>query len=162
MKNFLKNHKQTEISSFNYQYKISFNRFVNTFLGLARIIQVLTTLAMSGSDREDSITTLNTALNKSMILMDSPLEPKNKTKSGKLIKINEKIQPASPSYKAPPVVPKSILKKSKSQDISEDLDSTRVLPDQELDPSPENEESAQNHIPRPHNVSNYFTSHILS
>ncbi|XP_043266493.1 uncharacterized protein [Venturia canescens] len=39
---------------------------------------------MPDSEREDSITTLNTALNKSMILMDSPTEPKNRTKADSL------------------------------------------------------------------------------
>ncbi|XP_076160151.1 uncharacterized protein LOC143143119 [Ptiloglossa arizonensis] len=67
---------------------------------------------MTDLDVDDSLTKLNTQLNKSMILMDTP--PENKicqTKRNKSIKINVNIQPASASNVSP-VSRKSILKKT--------------------------------------------------
>ncbi|XP_015434900.1 PREDICTED: uncharacterized protein LOC107190588 [Dufourea novaeangliae] len=68
---------------------------------------------MTDLDVEDSVTKLNTQLNRSMVLMDTKTTD-NETyqpKSNKSIKINTKIQKASPSS-ASPVSRKSILKKS--------------------------------------------------
>lgn len=66
---------------------------------------------MTDLDVEDSLTKLNTQLNKSMVLMDTPENEMNQSKSNKSIKINTKIQPAG-SSNVSPVSRKSILKKT--------------------------------------------------
>ncbi|XP_076651207.1 uncharacterized protein LOC143358160 isoform X2 [Halictus rubicundus] len=66
---------------------------------------------MTDLDAEDSLTKLNTQLNRSMVLMDTTTN--NETyppKTNRSIKINTKIQPASPAN-ASPAHRKSILKK---------------------------------------------------
>ncbi|XP_076759433.1 uncharacterized protein LOC143428447 [Xylocopa sonorina] len=66
---------------------------------------------MSELDGEDTLTNLNTQLNKSMVLMDTTEPEMSQPKSNKSIKINTKFQPPSPAN-ASPVSRKSILKKT--------------------------------------------------
>lgn len=65
-------------------------------------------------DMEDSLTKLNTQLNKSMVLMDTGESEIFQPKSKKSIKINTKIQPASPPITSP-ISRKSILKKTEKR-----------------------------------------------
>ncbi|XP_043790628.1 uncharacterized protein LOC122713883 isoform X1 [Apis laboriosa] len=67
-------------------------------------------------DVEDSLTKLNTQLNKSMVLMDTGESEISQRKSKKSIKINTKIQPASPPITSP-ISRKSILKKTEKRII---------------------------------------------
>ncbi|XP_078052935.1 uncharacterized protein LOC144478679 [Augochlora pura] len=79
---------------------------------------------MNDFDAEDSLTKLNTQLNRSMVLMDTTMDNEPSTpRSNKSITINTKIQPASPAN-VPPKRRKSILKKidtrnDKSRDDTE-------------------------------------------
>ncbi|XP_076302176.1 uncharacterized protein LOC143220406 [Lasioglossum baleicum] len=73
---------------------------------------------MTDLDVEDSLTKLNTQLNKSMVLMDTMETEIYQPKSNKSIKISTKIQPSSPSIISP-VSRKSILKKTKDISIVE-------------------------------------------
>lgn len=67
---------------------------------------------MTDLDVEDSLTRLNTQLNKSMVLMDATTENEmHQPKTNKSIRINTKIQPANQT-KSPSTSRKSILKKS--------------------------------------------------
>ncbi|XP_033324604.2 uncharacterized protein LOC117219520 [Megalopta genalis] len=71
---------------------------------------------MNDLDAEDSLTKLNTQLNRSMVLMDTTIDNEPSTpKSNRSITINTKIQPASPAN-APPKRRKSILKKIGTRD----------------------------------------------
>ncbi|XP_003705990.1 uncharacterized protein LOC100881978 [Megachile rotundata] len=66
---------------------------------------------MTDLDVEDSLTILNTQLNKSMVLMDTTTEGEmHQPKNNKSIRINTKIQPPNQS-KSPSTARKSILKK---------------------------------------------------
>lgn len=67
-------------------------------------------------DVEDSLTKLNTQLNKSMVLMDTEESEISQPKSKKSIKINTRIQPASPPITSP-ISRKSILKKTEKRTI---------------------------------------------
>lgn len=69
-------------------------------------------------DIEDSLTTLNTQLNKSMCLMDTTEPEILIPKSRRTIKISTKIQPASP-FNGSPVSRKSILKKDGKRNTME-------------------------------------------
>ncbi|XP_017762051.1 PREDICTED: uncharacterized protein LOC108552153 [Eufriesea mexicana] len=73
---------------------------------------------MTDLDVEDSLTKLNTQLNKSMVLMDTMETEISQPKGNKSIKINTKIQPLSPSNSTP-ASRKSILKKTKNTIIVE-------------------------------------------
>ncbi|XP_076295690.1 uncharacterized protein LOC143216484 [Lasioglossum baleicum] len=111
---------------------------------------------MSDFDADDSLTKLNTQLNRSMVLMDTTTD--NETyppKVNRSIKINTKIQPASPAN-ASPMRRKSILKKSDTRN-DERRDETEVQ-------NTENEREMLNHTnnsrvsinaqtaSRPHNI----------
>lgn len=66
---------------------------------------------MTDLDVEDSLTKLNTQLNKSMVLMDTTAESEiHQPKNNKSIRINTKIQPPT-NTKSPSTTRKSILKK---------------------------------------------------
>lgn len=69
-------------------------------------------------DVEDSLTKLNTQLNKSMVLMDTKESEIFQSKSKKSIKINTKIQLTSPPITSP-ISRKSILKKTEKKIIVE-------------------------------------------
>ncbi|XP_017886399.1 uncharacterized protein LOC108628762 [Ceratina calcarata] len=69
-------------------------------------------------DIEDSLTNLNTQLNKSMVLMDTTETEILLPKSKRAIKINTKIQPPSP-FNSTPVSRKSILKKDGKRNTTE-------------------------------------------
>ncbi|PBC30273.1 CCR4-NOT transcription complex subunit [Apis cerana cerana] len=71
---------------------------------------------MMDLDVEDSLTKLNTQLNKSMVLMDTEESEISQPKSKKSIKINTRIQPASPPIISP-ISRKSILKKTEKRTI---------------------------------------------
>ncbi|CAK9795703.1 hypothetical protein ANTPLA_LOCUS480 [Anthophora plagiata] len=72
---------------------------------------------MTDLDVEDTLTKLNTQLNKSMVLMDTTTEIETpQLKSNKSIKINTKAQPASP-YTASSKPRKSILKNTERKSI---------------------------------------------
>ena len=103
-------------------------------------------------DRSDSLTTLNTALNKSMVLMDSPIEPEIKTKGEKSIKINTKAQPPSTPSTKPDTTRKSILKKYKTQGSSDSEDSPMITTSRN-DSGVRVSQSIPNCLPRPHSVS---------
>lgn len=101
-------------------------------------------------DPEDSLTTLNTALNKSMVLMDSPVDRENRVRGAKTIKINTKAQPPNTPGATPDVV-KSILKKSRSYDTS-DVENSFTI-ERNSNESAERNAPITNCLPRPHNVS---------
>lgn len=69
---------------------------------------------MTDVDLEDPLTKLNTQLNKSMVLMDTTETGTPQPKRSKSIKINTKIQPASPSN-VPITSRRSILKKTEKR-----------------------------------------------
>lgn len=103
-------------------------------------------------DVEDSLTKLNTQLNKSMVLMDTKESEIFQSKSKKSIKINTKIQPASPPIISP-ISRKSILKKTEKKIIVEnDLEQNKDNNDS-LNETNHNKPSI-NATPtiRPHNV----------
>lgn len=73
---------------------------------------------MTDLDVDDSLTKLNTQLNKSMVLMDTTETEIPQSKSNKSITINPNIQPASPHVNSP-IVKKSILKKAEKKNVIE-------------------------------------------
>ncbi|XP_050594829.1 uncharacterized protein LOC126924418 isoform X2 [Bombus affinis] len=73
---------------------------------------------MTDLDADDSLTKLNTQLNKSMVLMDATETEIPQSKSNKSITINPNIQPASPHVNSP-IVKKSILKKAEKKNVIE-------------------------------------------
>ncbi|XP_071867172.1 uncharacterized protein [Bombus fervidus] len=73
---------------------------------------------MTDLDVDDSLTKLNTQLNKSMVLMDATESEIPQSKSNKSITINPNIQPASPHVNSP-IVKKSILKKAEKKNVIE-------------------------------------------
>ncbi|XP_003487383.1 uncharacterized protein LOC100747999 isoform X1 [Bombus impatiens] len=73
---------------------------------------------MTDLDVDDSLTKLNTQLNKSMVLMDTTETETPQSKSNKSITINPNIQPASPHVNSP-IVKKSILKKAEKKNVIE-------------------------------------------
>lgn len=104
---------------------------------------------MTDLDVEDSLTKLNTQLNKSMVLMDTPENEMNQSKSNKSIKINTKIQPAG-SSNVSPVSRKSILKKT---DMKSRIKMESSSNDRETLNNNHNRLSASgSNASRPHNV----------
>lgn len=72
---------------------------------------------MTDFDMEDSLTKLNTQLNKSMVLMDTIETETSQRRSNKSIKINTKIQRSSlPNL---PISRKSILKRPEKRNVIE-------------------------------------------
>jgi len=110
---------------------------------------------MFDTDTEDSLTTLNTALNKSMVLMDNSMDRDNKTKKVKSIKINTKAQPPNQPSSTPEVVRrKSILKKSRSLDISNSEETIPTNNDKEV--IARERHSSQQFLPRPQNLQDFL------
>ncbi|CAK9808462.1 hypothetical protein ANTQUA_LOCUS5611 [Anthophora quadrimaculata] len=82
---------------------------------------------MTDLNVEDTLTKLNTQLNKSMVLMDTTTEMESpQPKSNKSIKISTKVQPASP-YSASSKPRKSILKNTERKSIVEMEQNTKNI-----------------------------------
>lgn len=73
---------------------------------------------MTDFDMEDSLTKLNTQLNKSMVLMDTIETETSQRRSNKSIKINTKIQRTSLPNNLP-ISRKSILKRPEKINVAE-------------------------------------------
>ena len=108
---------------------------------------------MTDLDGEDSLTKLNTQLNKSMVLMDTTTESEtNQPRRSKTIKINTKVQPASPGLSTPsPVSRKSILKKNDSRNR---IQAQNAKSDRETSNDASHDGMSMNAstVPRPHNI----------
>lgn len=117
---------------------------------------------MTDLDGEDSLTKLNTQLNKSMVLMDTTTEGEtNQPRRSKTIKINTKVQSASPGLSTPsPVSRKSILKKN---DTRNRIQAQNRKSDRETSNDTSHDGMSMNtsSVPRPHNVNITYVRNLL-
>lgn len=116
---------------------------------------------MTDLDVEDSLTKLNTQLNKSMVLMDSGMgEEMPQHRSNKSITINTKIQPASLSNSSQTTSRRSILKKSDNRVTNDERNSTEETNN---DRNTLNEYISNNSsTPRPHNIDELLQEETLT
>lgn len=105
---------------------------------------------MNDLDAEDTLTKLNTQLNRSMVLMDTTENEVRTPKSNRSIKINTKINPAK-STKVSTTTRKSILKKTERKSTIETVQNVESNTLNGSDHSKISMDTTETHQ-RPHNV----------
>ncbi|XP_043265522.1 uncharacterized protein LOC122405089 [Colletes gigas] len=114
---------------------------------------------MTDLDIDDSLTKLNTQLNKSMVLMDTSTENKtHQSKSNRSIKINTKIQPASASNVSP-ISRKSILKKSEERNKQHRIEAQNEENNRTI--NRDRMSMSISTAPRPHNINDLIQEENL-